>query len=189
MAFSLFPALFEHPLDMRFVEQEKDEVIELLLRQHWVTNIVWVVVFTIGFLIPVAILYFLSVPTISLLYQIPQEIIWGFIALWYLLLIAYALEKFLHWYFNIYIVTDKHLVDINFYSILNRDIQEVSLENIESASSQISGLLRSFFNFGNVIIQTAAENQQITFLDVPYPDKVVDRVNDLREERGIKRAH
>ena len=106
------------------------------------------------------------------------------IILWYMLVAAYVIEQFLHWYFNIYIVTNQHLVDINFDSILQREVLEAGIENVESASSRIKGIIPSLFNYGNVVVQTAAHTQEITFNSVPFPDSVVDRINDLKTLKG-----
>ncbi|KKQ79056.1 MAG: hypothetical protein UT01_C0052G0003 [Candidatus Daviesbacteria bacterium GW2011_GWA1_38_7] len=89
------------------------------------------------------------------------------------------IESYLHWYFNIYIVTNMHLVDINFHTLLSREIIEVRLEDVQSQSSKIQGFFKSIFHFGDVVIETAGERQRITFLNVPKPDAVADRIQDL----------
>ena len=78
-------------------------------------------------------------------------------------------------------MTNKHLVDINFHNLLQRDITEVRLDDVQSAKSKINGIFGSLFHYGDVIIETAAERQQIQFLAVPKPDFVKDRIQDLQE--------
>lgn len=180
MKLGLFPSLFDHPTKIRFVEQETDEVIELLLRQHWVTNVPWIFFSLIAFILPAILLQLDQGLGINFSQSIPLNILIEGLVIWYLLILAFVIEKFLHWYFNVYIVTNIHLIDINFETLLNRSIVEAGLENVESASSRISGIIRSLFRYGDVIVQTAAESQQITFDAVPNPDFVTDRINDLR---------
>ena len=176
----VFPAFFDRPTGVRFAQQETDETIELLLRRHWITNVPWIFIALLLSLVPFLVVIFGSYIGLAFFVSMPVDVRIGILVGYYLLILAYVTEEFLSWYFNIYIVTNQHLVDVNFYNLLSREVIEAGLENVESASSKINGLIRSFFNFGDVIVQTAAEHQQITFLDIPYPDLVSDRINDLK---------
>ncbi|MFH0937080.1 MAG: PH domain-containing protein [Candidatus Daviesbacteria bacterium] len=181
MAFSLFPAIYDHPAHIRLAHQEPDEYIELFLRQHWATNVPWIVSAILAAALPIVL------PCINKLFgsvvtmQLPGEILASFLILWYLLVLAYILEKFLHWYFNIYIVTNTHLVDVDFLNLMYRSITSARLDDVQSAKSRISGIFRSLFNYGDVAIETAAKGQTLEFLAVPQPDFVADRIEDLRE--------
>lgn len=175
----IFPSFFDKPKKIRFLEQEDDEQIELVLRQHWITNVPWIFISIALITLP----FFLSVFNLGEFFSfgsIPGDILVAGLILWYLGILAYVVEKFLYWYFNIYIVTDHHLVDINFHNITNRDITEVELGDIQSVSSGITGVIRSLFHFGNVVVETSAKMQDITFADVPKPDLVRDRIQDLQ---------
>lgn len=183
MTLSLFPALFDHPTSIKFAQQEADEKIELLLRQHFATQIPWMIISIIGVILPKLITSYYQLLGLTSFANIPFKVAIPLVVLWYLLILAYITEKFLHWYFNIYIVTNLHLVDINFHNLLNRDVVEIRLEEVQSGKSHIKGIFGSLFNYGDVIIETAAERQNIQFLAVPKPDFVADRIQDLREGR------
>lgn len=178
---SLFPAFFDRPTAIKFSDQEEGEWIELFLRQHWVTNIPWLTAAILGVLLPLVVARFTSLLEFLSVLQPPQEILIALAILWYLFILAFVLSKWLYWYFNIYIVTNTHLVDINFHNLLNRDFTEVRLDDIQSAKSEIKGIVGSLFNFGNLAIETAAERQRINFALVPKPDLVKERIQDLQE--------
>lgn len=181
MNLRFFPAFFDRPEKMRFAEQEEEEIIELLLRQHFITNVPWIFFSTIAAIFPPVFLSIVDLIGLGFLTQIPSSIISATLVLWYLIIAAYAIESFLHWYFNIYIVTNIHLVDIDFDNILSRKVTEIHIGDVESASARIVGLIASLFNFGDVVVETAAKKQEIGFINVPYPDTVSDRINDLKE--------
>lgn len=183
MSLSLFPTLLDHPSGISFAQQEADEKIELMLRQHFVTQIPWIIISIIGVILPKLITSYYLFLGLAGFTNIPFKLAMSLVILWYLLILAYITEKFLHWYFNIYIVTNEHLVDINFHNLLNRDVVEVRLEEVQSGKAHIKGIFGSLFNYGDVIIETAAERQNIQFLAVPKPDFVADRIQDLREGR------
>ncbi len=180
MQFKLFPAYFDHPENMRFAEQEEDEVIELFLRQHFIVNIGWVISALIALILPPLVLQLDLIFRIDLIANLPIKLVLESIMIWYLLLSVFVLEKFLYWYFNIFIVTNIHIINVSFSSILSRQITEIELGDIESVSSTVSGLLGSLFNYGDLIIETAAKDKSIDFRKIPKPDLVADRVQDLR---------
>jgi membrane protein YdbS with pleckstrin-like domain len=182
MKLSFFPSYIVHPPKMRFADQEADEEIELLLRQHWVTNTGWLTYTILAILLPLLLINSKSWFGLSFLPEIPLNLLFASLAVWYLLIMAYIIENFLHWYFNIYIVTNLNLIDIDFDNLLSKKIVESSLTKVESTSGHLKGVISSFFNFGDVFVQTAAESQQITFLNVPYPATVTDRINDLSRQ-------
>lgn len=183
MAFSFFPSFFDHPEKISFADQEEDEKIELFLRRHGVTNIPWILGAALGFLFPVMIFSFPAVVVFVRSFQVPGEVLLGVLVLWYLLVLTYAIEKYLHWYFNIYIVTNQHLVDIDFHNLLSRDKVEVRLDDVQSVKSSFSGIFGPLFNFGNLHIETAAQRQKLDFIAVPEPDLVTERIQDLQEKQ------
>lgn len=180
MKLTLFPSFFEKPKKIGFEHQEGDETIELMLRQHFATQLSWIFIVIVALLLPIFLPLVIEQPTFNFLRFVPTQIVIGIILLWNMLLLAFILEKFLFWYFNVYIVTNLHLVDINFHNLLNRDVTEVRLKDIESVSWKMRGVVGSIFDFGDVVVETAAKQQSIQFIAVPNPDYVADKINDLR---------
>lgn len=180
MHFKFFPALIDKPLKIRFIEQEPNEKIELFLRRHFITNLSWIVISILAFILPLVVIQLDQSLGINLIVASPFKILVASLIIYYLLLLAYVIENFLFWYFNIYIVTNMHLVDVTLNSLLSRSIIEIELDDIQSVSSQMRGLLRSIYNFGQVQIKTGAEQEEIIFEEVPRPDLVADRIQDLR---------
>jgi len=183
MRLSFFPALFQRPLKIRFDRQEENEEIILFLRQHPIVNTFWIVTSIILIILPAVFLQTERLLGLSITSQIPLNLIIGGLLIYYLLIIAFAFEQFLSWYFNVYIVTNMHIVDINFYSLLSKEVVEISLDDIEVISYTMAGVLGSLFHFGTVEIETAAETKRIHFEKVPRPDVVSDTVQDLQRAR------
>jgi uncharacterized membrane protein YdbT with pleckstrin-like domain len=183
MALDLFPDYFDHPEGFRFIDQEEDENIELLLREHWITNVPWIVIVTLGLLFPVFLIQIDQALGLEMLVQVPGNILFGLLVVWYLLMLGYVVENFLNWYFNIYIVTNRHIVDINFVSLLSRDMVSARLDDVQNVSSKIQGIFESTFNYGDVLVETAGESKNQTFTNVSHPDAVADRIQDLQENQ------
>ncbi len=177
--FGFLSAFIPHPINLRYEFQEKDEKIVLFLRRHFFTNVGWLIAtFCLAF-IPFFAFGLFSFNFIPLSFRFI-----GVIA-WYLVTFAFAFERFLSWFFNVNIVTDRRIIDVNFPSILYKDISEAKLDNIQDVSSKTGGFARSFLNYGDVLIQTAGTLPELTFEAIPFPDKAAEIINDLiAEEEG-----
>ncbi len=160
-------------IDVRFEDQKDGEIVLLLLRKHWLTNLGWLILGALLFVVPLIFKDFPALAILPLKYRL--LVFTG----WYLLLIAYLFEKFLGWFYNVGIVTNQRVVDIDFYGLLYKEISVAELDKIQDVTQKQVGAIRTVFNFGNIIIQTAAETQTLEFEDIPHPGKVAELLNDL----------
>ena len=173
----MFPAYIENPPDCHFEGQDSDESILLLLRAHPITNLAWIVPAILLFFLPFFIPYLFRLINLDLV-NLPQQFALVFLIINYLLIVTIVFEGFLYWYFNVYIVTDKNIVDVDFHSILFKNIDVAPLRNIEDTASSMGGILSSIFNYGDVFIQTAGATKNIDLHSVPKPHHVADFILD-----------
>lgn len=161
------------PTTFKFDNQDPSEHIILVLRQHPVTLIgklliILVMVFLPGFFGSVGVFDFL-----------PGNFQFAALILWYLMIIGYSLEVFLSWFFSVYIITDERIIDVDFISLIHKDIASAKIDNIEDVKAVTGGLMQSVVNFGTVQIQTAGAKTEIDFNKVPQPSKVTRLLNEL----------
>lgn len=192
--FSSTPSVFERtlmspltsfavsPEGVRFETQEKEEQVVLFLRQHLITLFAPAVLVVGMALAPVALLPFLST-FLTLPVEIPTSYIIVGTAFWYVVTFGLALMSFLRWFFNIYIVTDKRIVDIDFLHLLYKEFSEARLERIQDISFKSGGILAAFFDYGDAYVQTAGEMPNIEFVSVPKPARVVETISALLEKQ------
>lgn len=174
-----FRSFLPKPLRTRFSTQTGEETIILMLRQHVITQLLWIIMVVVALFLPMLFSFtdfFSFLPTS---YRV------GVYIGWYLILTGFAFESFLKWFYNIYIVTDERIVDIDFVSLIYRRISSAKIDNIEDTTAASSGVLASLFDYGKVIIQTAAEKREFEFSGIPHPTKVTTLINELilEEER------
>jgi membrane protein YdbS with pleckstrin-like domain len=81
------------------------------------------------------------------------------------------------------IVTNKRIIDIDFYGLIYKEITSAKLEKIEDITVKSGGFFASIFNYGNIFIQTAGTEVNIEFFNVPSPNKVRDLINSLTTEK------
>ncbi len=174
-----FTAYAVSPAGVRFETQEAEEEVILFLRQHLIVNIPWIIV-SVVFLLTPSFLFPLIVKSIPVPLPFPYILV-GTLS-WYLMTIGFALVSFLHWFFNIYIVTNERVIDVDFQYLLFKRFSQAELERIQDISYTMGGIFATIFHYGNVYIQTAGEMPNLEFVAVPRPDKVVEKVRSLMED-------
>jgi membrane protein YdbS with pleckstrin-like domain len=176
-------AYIENPQNCSFAGQDRDEKILLLLRAHPITNLPWIILAIFLFFLPFFLPLLLNLLTFNLSF-IPESFRLTFLIINYLLVLVVVFEGFLFWYFNVYIVTNKNIVDIDFHSLLFRNIDVAPLRNVEDVSSSMGGILQALFHYGDVFVQTAGASKSVDFHKVPRPHEVADFILDQTHKTG-----
>lgn len=173
----------KNPKDTTYDGEDRDEEILYVLRRAFITNFTWITVTVILAFVPIFLDPYLrsfryeGEPLVSLVF------IFVLTVFWYIFTFGYAFVHFLNWYFNVYIITTKKIVDIDFHGLLYKNISEATLYNIEDVTSVVSGAVNVVFNIGDVFIQTAGERREFDFELVPNPSSVRDLISDLVAEK------
>ena len=92
---------------------------------------------------------------------------------------------FLIWvdyYLDVWIITDRRIVNIEQKGLFSRIVSELELENIQDITSDVKGIIPTFLNYGNLFVQTAAEKERFIFRNIPNPYEVKDMVMNLQKK-------
>jgi hypothetical protein len=177
----IFSALAHHPAGLTFVNQEKDEQIILFTRSHFITNFPWIVISFIALLIPLLLSSFLQYLNLHL-FSIPLSVTIILLGFYYLIVIGFAFYNFLDWFYNIGIVTQKRIIDIDFLHLSYIDMAITQLEEIEDVVYKQKGFFASFFDYGDIIAHTVTSikgKEDFVFESIPHPTQVVDIISKL----------
>lgn len=180
---NLFTSFSSFPNKVCFETQDDDEAVVLFLRQHPIVNLKWVIISVLLLTLPSVFIFFPPFATLPVNFQFVVTL--G----WYMFVFGYSLAKFMGWFFNIYILTDERIVDVDFQNIFFRKISTAKIEEIQDVNIQSSGSFETFFGYGSVFVQTAAEVSQFEFLSVPNPDrvgKIINQLIDMEEQEKIE---
>jgi hypothetical protein len=167
------------PLEVRFDSQMPGEEVVLMLRRHPITQVKKILIAVLLFFGP--FLLFSSPMLDFLTLKLKIAVVVG----WYSLLTTFILEAFLVWFFNVFIVTDERIIDVDFMSLIYKNVSSAKIDNIEDITAATGGVLASIVDYGTIYIQTAGETPQLEFEDVPHPAKITKILNELilEEER------
>ncbi len=188
---SMFPlaSYAKDPDCVYFATQGENEEILLFLRKHFITNIPWIVLSALLLLIPPFIYLVFGNPLPAALH-ISGNTILILILFYYIVVFGILiLTNFITWYFNVYIVTNERIVDIDFVNILYREVSSTRLNLIQDVTVKTGGVVRAFFDYGDVFIQTAGTEVNFDFHAVPKPQEVSREIEKLmrkaRQKEGI----
>jgi len=98
----------------------------------------------------------------------------------------FMFSNFVDYYLDAWVVTNDRILNIEQEGLFNRTVSELDLLNIQDITSEIHGVLPFFFGYGDVQIQTAAEQGRFVFEQIPKPEEVRKRILTLVEEEQKK---
>ena len=165
----------------QFPGQRNDEHVIALLRRHWL------IFFGLNVLPIVVFIFFYY----ALGWQVPAEGFWFVLgvllaSLYYMIAWLGFYHSFVDYHLDIWVLTDQRIINIEQRGLFDRIISELNITKVQDVTSETHGHLQTLLDYGNVYIQTAAEQQRFAFLQVPHPEEVarlVVRANDAATKR------
>ena len=152
-----------------FHGQETGEKVVLILRRHIFTVIVPLIVMAIAGLVPI-ILWEVLRAQIGF-YKLVDLFLF-ISSLWYLLLWL-SIFYFLTMYsLNTVIVTDRRIIENEQHAFFNRKVSELHTYRVQDVSAHTSGIIETFLNFGDIVVQTAASERQFVFHSISHPEEI-----------------
>ena len=154
------------------------ETVKLFVRRHVITNLPWIVTTIVLLLIPVLIQILLTL-TATPLPPLPNNFITIFLLFYYLITFTYAFISFLDWFYNIIIITNTEIIDIDYADVIYHDVAATNVNLVEDVNYTQVGFIRGLFNFGDVFVQTAGGKENIEALAIPQPARIARIILDF----------
>lgn len=181
---------------IRFPGQQSDERVFLFLRRSSISFFGPIIIIMVMILLPLLLSVFFSLLDINAfsiivgLYrrigsefpvvQASQLLIFAYSA-YYFFVASYFLVMWLDYYFDITIVTNERIIDINQVGLFNRSVSELYLTQVQDVSGAQKGLLQNMFHYGDVTIQTAGGKNYFIINHVNNSYDVARKIIDLQE--------
>ncbi len=107
-----------------------------------------------------------------------------------LLIWMYAFLVWIDYYFDVWIITNERIINIEQKGLFVRSVSELKFSRIQDVTSEVHGMIPTILNFGDVKIQTASDEDFFLFRQVPDPyhvkDVVMERLRTERDEEITK---
>lgn len=152
-----------------FPGQYDDEQILLIKRRHWIALSGFFLTITFLILVPMLVYFFLPLILGTQNAEIFSKLFLFIAGLFYLLLTFLSFFVFIDYYLDSWIITDQRIVSIEQKGLYRRTVIEVRYGQIQDITSDVSGVVATYFQFGNISIQTAAENEGMVLKQITHP--------------------
>lgn len=162
------------------IRQKMYERLVAVVRRHPITFIPNIILFLFLLLVPVGA-YWAIGNSFAHLFTDP---VWAPIlvmvaSLYYLFICLFFYTNFVVFYLDVWVITTDRLLDIQQKSLFARTMAELDLYQIQDATSEVKGFFASFFNYGDLTIQTAAAKPQFKLTSVRDPHGLRQKILDL----------
>ena len=165
------------PKRVSFFGKDSDEDIVFIARKHWLAYVPDLLFILLVLLLP--LLLFLLSTNFAL--KTSPALHLGVLLLSVGVAWTLATTTLLKWYYTVHIVTDQRIIIIQMNSALYHSYSEAQLEKIEDINHRHVGFLGTFFDVGNLDVDTAGHGVDFTLNMLPRPREIQDILNDLLE--------
>lgn len=177
---NILSSFCKNPKGVSFQTQKHNETIVLFLRAHLIKNLYWIIISFLLILIPIIIgilssvfgIQFFSSPLVSHFTAV-------YVIFYYLIVFSFIFINFLHWFYNVFIVTTERVVDIDYSEIVVHNIAITKLTHVQDVNYTQSGFIPTLFNYGNLFVQTAGTEINFEALSVPKPREATHIIGEL----------
>lgn len=169
--------------DYHFDGQKKGERIMLVSHRHWFNICIQFVL-----VLAILVLFIVAYASVPVLFPEVKTIYAGvfnfFASLFLMLVWVFAFTIWIDYYLDVWIITDKRIVNVEQRGLFNRQVSELEHIRVQDVTTDVEGFFPTFLNYGNVFIQTAAEKERFTFRSVPNPYAIKDLIMKLQKAQA-----
>ncbi len=157
------------------------EKVIIAVRKHWLVLVGMTIPFLLLAFIPEIFLFLFSsggifantpvAPYFSVDYPFTRFLLGA----WWLFVWMAYFGNFMHDHLDIWIITNKRLIDVEQVSFFKREVHSVYLNNVQDVTHNAKGFFETIFHFGTIQVSSAGAKAvfQLRYIDDP------ERVRDL----------
>lgn len=93
------------------------------------------------------------------------------------------LPSWVTWYFSVFIVTDKRLIQVSQKGFFHKSVVDMGLNQIQMVNYQVSGLQETLLGFGTMMMQTFVGD--LIIHEIPHPAKIQKRLLEILRQQGV----
>jgi hypothetical protein len=165
---------------MKEFELEPGEHVVRQTRKHWFIFLLELLPYAILAIIPFAIPKILILTAFTAPYAtyFDYHTLLARVALgmWLLIVWTSAWGTFTRYFLNAWVLTNQRIVDIKQRGFFKRGVSSLLLPRVQDVTTDVSGILSSLLDIGDIKVQSAAADVEFTMRDIPHPEQMRDIV-------------
>lgn len=174
--------------EMRLKDFKPDEHVLIIARKHWFVFLRDIIGIALLFFVP-----FFAVPILGIFIgaggiAIPSGVGFFLASFWALILWQMLFARWTDYYYDIWIVTNWRIVDIEQKGFFNRDTATLlNLDKVQDVATRLNSVIGNLLGFGDIQVQTAAAHREFVFKEAARPIEIEKTIRRAQEERlGLK---
>lgn len=166
----------------QLIELDPNERILMVVKRHWSGLIPTIFSATVIFIAGLAGVFALSRfrDSVEQIVSLPIAIL-GLLVLVAFLLFVMGISVWVYTH-NMMVVTNEKVVQLLYFSLFNRQISRLILQDIQDVTYRQTGILSRFFKYGTLHMETAGEAANFDFPYAVNPHEVSQRIGAMCEE-------
>lgn len=166
-------------------ELEPGERVLAQARKHWLLFSMELLPYAILAALPLAVPRVIAfVPQLAPYARIPH---WPYVlGIWLLIVWTSAWGAFTRYYLNVWIVTDRRIVEVTQHRFFDREVSSVLLNRVQDVTTEVAGVLSSFLAIGTITVQSAGAVDEFHMHGIARPEAMRDLILERagRESTG-----
>lgn len=157
--------------------QRDDEQVILFIEKHWIRYLrIGSIFFIVGIFPGILTYIILGMMTVSLqTFHYTMAIFF----MYELFILLYMFMEIVNDELDLFIITNRRIVDITQVGLLERHVADTPLENIQDVTASSKGLMETLFGYGTIRVQTAGKKTEFLMNIVPDPFEKSKKIMEL----------
>jgi hypothetical protein len=165
-----------------FKDKKRDEDIIMVLRRHWLTFIIQFMPIIVGVVFIILVHFFTIEFMPEILVNGGENVLFFVESLMAMILWLITFVFWVDYYFDVWIITDRRIVDIEQLGLFRRNVSELEHSKVQDVTTEIHGILPTLLKYGFVYVQTAGKKTRFIFKQVPRPMMVRKMILNLQHK-------
>jgi len=164
------------------IEFRENEHTIFEIRKHWFIIATELTILTFLAFIPLIITQILEAANVIVTFGETESFLSIFVFFYSFYILVLWIIGFVFWtnyYLDVWIVTNQKILDIEQIGLFSREVSILHLERIQDITTEVNGIVKTLVKFGDLHVQTAGQQREFVIKDVPNPDMIAKRVNEV----------
>ena len=165
-----------------FIPFEEGEVVLAKVHRHWLFIAGRVVLLAFFLAVPLVLIPVLERLNILTVAEVSGGTLLTLWALWALVGWAIFWQFWTTYYMDIWVVTNRRIIDIDYQRLFDRNIAMLRLDRVQDVTTQVTGVLGTLLKYGSVIVQTAGSDKEFVIDQISDPESLRNAISQAVAE-------
>lgn len=171
---------------MAIVELTPDETILRIVHRHFFSFVddafSIIFMFALPLVFAIGMLYFIPSQIVDAIFPENPNVGIIFVTLTGMLVAwLYAWWRWTDHFLNVIVISNERIYEVKQRGFFRREVGSFGLDRIQNITTTQKGIIATAFNFGDLYIETAGENENLNMLTVPNPSELKQFINELQD--------